>query len=136
MCQKQFAAPFGAFGSWPVDQLTWTRGARKTFRSSDAIARGFCGDCGTPLTFEPVTGGGSIALALCAFDDPTIFPPLRQLAMESRLGWLDGLNALPTLTAEEVAAQDAKYGPRTSFQHPDHDTPVWPPADDAGRGAV
>ena len=126
MCQKQFAAPFGAFGSWPEPEVEWTRGARKLFQSSDAIARGFCGDCGTPLTFEPVGGGKRVALALCAFDDPGAFPPGRQIGMETRLSWMEGVNAVPTLSAEDTAARAAKYPPAVSRQHPDHDTAVWP----------
>jgi hypothetical protein len=43
---------FGPYASVPAAGLTWTRGQRKTFQSSELIARGFCGDCGTPLTFE------------------------------------------------------------------------------------
>ena len=71
MCQKAFSAPFGAFASVPVGGLVWTRGQRKTFQSSNAIARGFCGDCGTPLTFEAASGEGrNIGLTICAFDDP------------------------------------------------------------------
>jgi hypothetical protein len=128
MCQKAMAAPFGAFASIPVAGVVWTRGQRKTFQSSTAIARGFCGDCGTPLTFEAASGeGANIALAICAFDDPAALPPQRQLEVESRIGWLKGLDALPARTPAEVAAQDAKYGPRTSRQHPDHDTETWPP---------
>jgi len=129
MCQKAFAAPFAAFASVAVGNLVWTRGARNTFQSSNAIARGFCGDCGTPLTFEAASGAGkNIALAICAFDDPAALPPQQQLDLATRIGWLDGVNDLPTRTPEEDAAQEAKYGPRTSYQHPDHDTETWPPA--------
>ena len=53
MCQKAMGGFIGPFAS-PKDPaaLTWTRGARKRFQSSNQVARGFCGDCGTPLTFE------------------------------------------------------------------------------------
>jgi len=128
MCQKAFAAPFGAFASVAVGHVVWPRGQRKMFQSSDAIARGFCGDCGTPLTFEAASGAGNnIALAICAFDDPSTLPPQLQLDLASRVAWLEGVNDLPTRKPEDVAAQEAKYGPRTSYQHPDH-TGTWPPA--------
>jgi hypothetical protein len=129
MCQKAFAAPFGAFASVAVEDVAWTRGQRKLFQSSDGVARGFCGDCGTPLTFEAASGAGkTIGLAICAFDDPSALPPQLQLDLQARIGWLDGVNRLPTRKPEDVAAQEAKYGPPTSFQHPDHDTETWPPA--------
>jgi hypothetical protein len=131
MCQKQFAAPFGAFGSWPVGEVAWTRGSRKVFASSDAIARGFCGACGTPLTYEPIREGKHIAVALCAFDDPAAWPPQLEIGLESRLGWLEGINALARLTPAQQAERASKYPPPVSRQHPDHDTAVWPPEESA-----
>jgi hypothetical protein len=128
MCQKATGSPFGAYASFPVAALTWTRGTRKTFRSSDAIARGFCGACGTPLTFEAIEGGDHIGLIICAFDDPAALPPQRQLEPASRLPWLDTIEALPTRSPEDDAAMAAKYAPVVSRQHPDHDTDAWPPA--------
>jgi hypothetical protein len=122
MCQKAFAAPFGAFASVAIASMEWTRGKRKRFQSSNAVARGFCGDCGTPLTFEAAIGGKNIALAICAFDDPDQLPPQRQSDIEARVAWLPHVGDLPIPSAEDVAVQAAKYGPRTSFQHPDHDT--------------
>ena len=129
MCQKAMAAPFGAFASFPAAAVTWTRGARKTFLSSEHVARGFCGDCGTPLTFEAAGGGDTIALAVCAFDQPGALRPTRQLAADARLGWLADIDALPTRSAEDQAAYAAKYPPVVSRQHPDHDTETWPPVD-------
>ncbi|HEY2706993.1 MAG TPA: GFA family protein [Caulobacteraceae bacterium] len=127
MCQKAFAAPFGAFVSVPIAGMVWTRGQRKRFQSSNSVARGFCGDCGTPLTFEAAVGGKNIALATCAFDDPARLAPQRQSGLEARVAWMADVPGLPWPTAEDIAAAEAKYGPRTSYQHPDHDTDVWPP---------
>jgi hypothetical protein len=126
MCQKAFAAPFGAFLSVAIGDVAWTRGERKRFQSSNAVARGFCGDCGTPLTFEAAVGGKNIALAICALDEPNALPPQRQSDPQARLAWTPLIDHLSWPSAEEVAAGEAKYGPRTSFQHPDHDTENWP----------
>jgi hypothetical protein len=126
MCQKAFGAPFGAFASVQTADVAWTRGRRKMFQSSNAIVRGFCGDCGTPLTFEAASGGASLGLAIGAFDNPSAIRPERQLGLESRVAWLDDLNDLRLRTPEEEAEQEARYGPRTSYQHPDHDTEAWP----------
>jgi hypothetical protein len=91
------------------------------------VARGFCGDCGTPLTFEAAAGGNNIALALCALDDPNALPPQRQSDIGSKLAWVDAIGDLPWPTRDEITAAEAKYGPRSSHQHPDHDTETWPP---------
>lgn len=122
MCQKAFAAPYGALVY--VDKVEWTRGKPKHFQSSKVVRRGFCGDCGTPLTYE---WDGKIDLAICAFDDAAAIAPEIQLAEESRLPWCDAAADLPTRTP----AQKAKFAPmmvaNPSYQHPDHDTSHWPP---------
>jgi hypothetical protein len=128
MCQKATGGPFGAYATFPTAALHWTRGQRKLFQSSNDIARGFCGDCGTPLTFEPVAGGNHISLTICAFDDPSTLAPELQLDVAARTPWFEGLAALVARTPEEEIASAARYAPVVSRQHPDHDTDAWPPA--------
>jgi hypothetical protein len=128
MCQKATGGLFGPYASFPTDALTWTRGQRKTFQSSDFIARGFCGDCGTPLTFEAASGGGGhIGLTIGSFDDPSELPPQRQIMAAERVAWIDGLAGVPSRSVEEEAASTAKYPAVVSRQHPDHDTETWAP---------
>jgi hypothetical protein len=114
MCQKAFAGPFGALVTVNVDQLTWTRGQRATFQSSDNIQRGFCAACGTPLTYE--WSDDRIDLAVFAFDDPSAVEPAVQLAVESRPAWMEHLADMPVRPALEPS------GAVVSRQHPDHDT--------------
>jgi hypothetical protein len=126
MCQKATGGVFGAFASFPTAQITWTRGERKVFRSSDAINRGFCGDCGTPLTFEAASGEGRhLAITLGSFDDPSALPPDQQIMVAERIAWADRIPEVPRATAAEDAAGAAKYPPVVSRQHPDHDTDAW-----------
>ncbi|MGH6956027.1 MAG: GFA family protein [Caulobacteraceae bacterium] len=128
MCQKAIGAPFGAFVTFPTDSVAWTRGAPKRFLSSAHVARGFCDNCGTPLTFEAAAGGSTMSVTHCSLDEPSVVAPIRQLGRESRLAWLDGIDRLRGRTAEEEADMAARYPPVVSRQHPDHDTDAWPPA--------
>lgn len=114
MCQKAFAAPFAALVTVGTEDLTWTRGALTHFRSSDQVRRGFCGDCGTPLTFDYSPNG--VDLAVFAFDDPSRVEPVVQLAIEARAPWIDHVAALP------VRPSVGPTGEIVSRQHPDHDT--------------
>ena len=127
MCQKATGSPFGAFASFKAGAVAWTRGARSTFQSSEAIQRGFCGRCGTPLTFEAAAGGDHLALTIAAFDDPAAFAPVRQIKVADRIPWVDDLAAVPRRDAAEEATATARYPPVVSRQHPDHDTDSWPP---------
>jgi hypothetical protein len=114
MCQKAFAGPFGALVTVEVADLTWTRGERATFQSSEAIRRGFCAACGTPLTFE--WSADKIDLAVFAFDDPSAVAPVVQLAVENRPTWMEHLAEMPVRPAL------GPTGAVVSRQHPDHDT--------------
>ncbi len=114
MCQKAFAGPFGALVTVNVADLTWTRGERSTFQSSDVIKRGFCAACGTPLTFE--YSAEKIDLSVFAFDDPSAVQPVVQLAVGSRPAWTEHLTDMP------VRPPMGPSGAVVSRQHPDHDT--------------
>lgn len=122
MCQKAFASIGGLLVT--AHDLKWTRGQLKHFRSSNKVRRGFCGDCGTPLTFETER---SIDVSICAFDDPAALPPAIQLPSERRIPWADALASLPYLPESETEKAAAHYAGIVSFQHPDHDTDTWPP---------
>jgi len=124
MCQKAFGAFYAPLVSVGPATLTWTRGAPKRFASSNFGVRGFCTDCGTPLTYEAPDG---IALAIGAFDHPETIPPAVQFGIEGKLPYVDTIPALPgRLTIDDVIA--APFLDRlVSNQHPDYDTDAWPP---------
>ncbi len=122
MCQKASGGFYGPLVGAPG--LRWTRGEPKRFRSSNAVRRGFCEDCGTPLTFEP--DGGSVDVAIGALDDPALAQPVIQLARASRLTWVDDLASLPW---EWEAVETAEHAKILSRQHPDHDTAAWSRSD-------
>ena len=122
MCQKAFGSIGGLLVT--VHGLMWTRGAPKIFQSSNLAQRGFCGDCGTPLTFAYE---GGIDVAMCVLDDPGVVPPTVQLAGESRIPWADSLPDLPGRPVSEAAVAVRRYAAVVSYQHPDHDTGHWPP---------
>ncbi len=121
MCQKAFGSIGGLLVT--AHDLAWTRGAPTHFASSNKVRRGFCGNCGTPLTYE-YEGGTEVAIA--AFDRAAEIAPVIQLAVESRLPWVDRLAALPTRTEAETAKVAGFYASIVSYQHPDHDTLHWP----------
>jgi hypothetical protein len=122
MCQKAFGAFYGPLVTGM--DVEWTRGEPKRFRSSNLVRRGFCGECGTPLTYEP--DGGAVELAIGAFDDPTAARPVIQINPADLLPFVDGLSRLPfRRSGEEPEAENFMRGV-ISYQHPDHDTTDWP----------
>ena len=130
MCQKAFGAFYAPLVAVGDAELTWTRGALKHFQSSNLVKRGFCADCGTPLTYEAPVGG--VALAIGAFDHPELIKPTIQYGTEARIDWLsdlDGLSSCRTDEDEDEGVQELMSSLH-SLQHPDHDTAAWPLKDE------
>lgn len=123
MCQKAFGNFFAPLVSVADRDLTWTRGEPKRFQSSNHVKRGFCAECGTPLTYEAPDG---IALAIGAFDEPEELAPTVQWGLEGKLPYLDNLFSLPGYTSEADSDSVDFLKTMISYQHPDYDTDKWP----------
>jgi hypothetical protein len=133
MCQKAFGSFFAPLTGVRLDKFELTRGTLAVFRSSDAAERGFCRDCGTPLTFRYVDRQ-RIAVSIGSLDEPAKIPPRHQYGVEGRLPWFGELAALPgEATTEEDNPALAERIAASNHQHPDHDTAIWP-ADEGGGG--
>ena len=81
MCQKASGAPFMAFGGVRMSEFIVTHGAISTFMSSDIAERGFCAQCGTPLTYQGL-GSDRVSVTLGSLDDPNAAEPTTQLGVE------------------------------------------------------
>ncbi|MGJ8528364.1 GFA family protein [Maritalea sp.] len=122
MCQKQTGGYFGAFATFADNKVEWSRGEVSYFVSSNIAKRGFCKDCGTPLTYE--WHGDGVSLAIGAFDDPDKVAPNKQLATKSRIQSFDTLHKLKV--REDTYGVEQSCVKLQNFQHPDHDTTTWP----------
>ena len=124
MCQKASGNFYLPLVSVRGATLDWTRGEPKRFRSSSAATRGFCADCGTPLTYEAPDG---VALAIGAFDHPEEIGPVIQWGIEAKLPYVDAIHTLPGEDTMADADAASFLADLVSYQHPDHDTDQWPP---------
>jgi hypothetical protein len=130
MCQKAFGnffAPFAHAAQEPV----WTRGRPAIFKSSERVERGFCRDCGTPLTYR--WGDEVTSVAIGAFDKPDEIVPNIEYARENRHPILADLDSM---VAEPFGATDEErdiLAILKSNQHPDYDTEDWTPSTGQGQ---
>jgi hypothetical protein len=122
MCQKAFGGFFGPLVT--AKGLRWTRGGPSHFASSNRIRRGFCRDCGTPLTYE---WGGDPEIAIGSLDDPESAAPVIQVNPADKLSFTDNLHSLPVRANAENAKAAEFMAIIVSNQHPDHDTQAWVP---------
>jgi hypothetical protein len=126
MCQKAFGGFFGPLVSVENSGVEWTRGRPSHYASSNFVRRGFCKNCGTPLTFEH--GKDGIEIAIGTFDDPGEVTPVSQLAHDAALPFFDKLPNLHKRDISDGVANKNSDEKLVSYQHPDHDTDNWPPS--------
>ena len=127
MCQKAFGAPFAALFEVKRAAFRLTHGELAVYRSSDLVERGFCRNCGTPLTIQD-SDSDAIDVAIGALDDPAQVAPLRQVGTESRLPGFAGLPHLPGRSTDDNDRPDRLQRiVGSNHQHPDHDTASWTP---------
>lgn len=123
MCQKAFGSFYAPLVT--AHDLTWTRGAPKLFQSSNRVKRGFCGECGTPLTYDY---GADPGIAIGALDRPELATPAVQVCVADKQPFVDGLADLPA-HPNGLDSDEARFlATIKTYQHPDTDTDNWPPA--------
>ncbi|WP_031229970.1 GFA family protein [Asticcacaulis sp. YBE204] len=118
MCQKAYGNVFAPLVSVREAMLVWPKTEPKRFQSSNLVRRGFCPDCGTPLTYEAPDG---VALSIAAFDDPGDIAPVIQFGTEGKLPWVDNLHTLPERTTLDDIDAAPFLDKLISYQHPDRD---------------
>lgn len=119
MCQKAFGNLFAALVGTKKTGLTWTKGQPAFFKSSAIVNRGFCRDCGTPLSFA-YDDSDRIAVAIGSLDHPEDAMPACQYGTEARLPAFTLLHTLPgTRTEDDIPAEMLEK--LKSLQHPDRD---------------
>jgi hypothetical protein len=124
MCQKAFGNYFAPLVE--VEGFEWTRGERGVFASSNLSDRGFCRNCGTPLTLET---GDVYEVAVGSLDDPSVARIDYHANVADRHEITLRLHEIPEATPDRETENEAWNARIVSHQHPDHDTQTWPPED-------
>jgi len=99
-------------------QLEWKGVEPERFASSNLVKRGFCAQCGTPLTYEAPDG---LAVAIGAFDDPHQIIPSIQYGAEARVSFLDHIQDWPLISTEDDLENATFLNDIISYQHRDAD---------------
>ena len=86
--------------------LTFTKGKLKVYESSPGVRRGFCGDCGTPFTYDGDRFPNYIQLYLGTFDEPDQLHPQAHVHMSEKVAWYDVADELPRFQGSAAAGGD------------------------------
>ena len=109
-CRKAASAPTLPFLVFPADAFAITRGEPVEFRSSPKVTRGFCGRCGSTLTYRNDDKADRLDVLTCSLDDPEAFPPEFHVWARDRLTWDHLGDLLPVYETTRAAAGPAVAG--------------------------
>jgi hypothetical protein len=98
-CRRASGAPLVAWSGFAADRLTFTRGEPAIYRSSPGVERGFCGQCGTQLTYRRQDAADTIDVTIASLDDPEAIAPEDHTWVQNRLSWIVLGDRLPTYSA-------------------------------------
>jgi hypothetical protein len=84
MCQLAFGNTRATYFNLRKDEVRWLHAPPRYYASSKIARRGFCGHCGTPLSFE-FLDSERMDLAVGSLDDPGALKPTEHFAVESRI---------------------------------------------------
>ncbi|MDX1431486.1 MAG: GFA family protein [Gammaproteobacteria bacterium] len=110
-CRRNTGSAVATFVGFHRDQVDFVQGERRLFASSPGVRRGFCADCGTPISYEADRFGDEIHLYLCTLDDPDAFPAESHVYHGERVAWFEIHDALPRYAATARADAPASWGP-------------------------
>ena len=86
-CRKATSAAFATYAGFPVSHVHFRGAAPKAFRSSPGVWRRFCGECGSPVSFEGERWPDEIHLHVGFMDEPERFVPTGETYVSARLSW-------------------------------------------------
>ena len=93
--RRNTGAAVATFVGLAREQFNYSAGAPRIFNSSPGVRRSFCGDCGTPLTYEADNHPGEVHVHISTFDRPEAFPPQLHVYFADAIPWLHLDDHLP-----------------------------------------
>jgi len=112
-CTRAAGAPLVAWAGFPSAEFQLSAGDLAIYESSPGVRRGFCGRCGTTLTYQKdpaVLAGFSddVYVATRTLDAPDAYAPEEHVYYGARVAWLemgDGLPKHESLSPENAHRQ-------------------------------
>jgi hypothetical protein len=100
-CRRATGGTMVAWGTFLRREFAMTKGRLTEFASSASVLRGFCGTCGTSLTYRRDGRPTEIDLTLASLDDPSLLKPQCHIWVSDKLPWVvidDGLPQFATVS--------------------------------------
>ena len=95
MCRRAGAAPAVAWAMYKEEQVTFLKATPTRYQSSPEATRGFCGRCGTQISFMADYIPGLVDITIGSLDDPNAVAPTFHYWYSKHLNWLRFGDELP-----------------------------------------
>jgi hypothetical protein len=116
MCQKATGGVFAALAGCAKPDIAWTKGEPTIFASSNLATRGFCHDCGTPLSFTYNAPEARFYVTIGSLDEPELAAIEIQFGLESKLSWVRFCEDVPGEVTENDEASRQFFAGMTNNQ--------------------
>ena len=110
-CRRNTGSAVATFVGYRKEQLTYTRGERTIYQSSPGVQRGFCADCGTPMTYEADRCSDEVHLYVSTLDEPGEFRPQLHVFIAERISWMEIEDDLPRYEGLTQGSEPVSWGP-------------------------
>ena len=86
-CRRASGAPVVSWFVVSREQFSLS-GELVPYPSSSQVTRGFCGKCGTPITYAHADDTNSIELTTASLDQPELLVPTREIWLSEKIAWM------------------------------------------------
>jgi|SRR5690606_23383485 len=86
-CRRATGAPFSTWVGFDTERVSWD-GERAIYRSSPSVSRGYCAQCGTPLSYSGRQWSAETHLLVGTFDEPDALVPTADSSIGDKLPWV------------------------------------------------
>lgn len=107
-CRRAASSDYVSWFGVKRNTVIW-QGPRKCYRSSNAVTRSFCDNCGAPTSFESEVFPDETHLYAVSLEDTGSYNPTAHIFWLERLPWVQVADTLPKhLKGLQHAAQNGK----------------------------
>ena len=112
-CRRTTSSPMTTWIFVPLTAFNFVDGKPRQYESSPGVRRGFCGDCGSPLTYQNEAHPDEIHLYAASLANPTDVHPSRHIFVAEQLDWFEVHDDLPRFeTTSRGNARPIYHGPK------------------------
>lgn len=94
-CRRATGAPVSVLVGYQEQDVEYTGQSPKRYRSSETVARTFCGECGGSVSYEDDLLPGEVYLHVGLFDEPERLSPQAHSWLSQAIDWLRLEDELP-----------------------------------------